>query len=592
MAGGYMGRFVDVDLTHGRVEAGELDQARLLKFVGGKGLGLSLLWELDRSEDPLDPGNPLIFLTGPLTGTGVQTSARSCVVTRSPLTGGFLDSHAGGLFGAWFKRTGHDYMTVKGDSSKPVYILLTSEGVTIEDASDLWGKGCIETENALKGRHKQSKVASIGPAGEKMVRFACITCDHTRNYGRGGAGAVMGSKRLKAVVVQGSQPIKYHDDARFRELAREMAENIMEHPARRRRYELGTMMWVRMDQEIGHFLPTKNFRFGQWDQYEKITSETMNKALGWEHCGCFGCRIQCSKRARWNGKMIEGPEYETTAYLGSGCLVDDPKAIAEANWLCNDLGMDTISAGVTISFAMEAAERGLLPEEDNRAIRFGSSQAVIDLIGKIAMREGIGDVLAEGTRRASARIGKGSEYFAIQIGGMELSGVNPLGSYSMLLSLATGDFASHTRFWSATDEMAGNLKLEALPKYIAAGQDEVCARNCLIVCDFLPYGFAELAPFLEAAAGQATTKERLVELGERVSGLARLYNLRTGRTRRDDITLPGRFLEEESFAGLMKGSKISQETFESHVRAVFEARGWDSEGKPKPATLERLGIDV
>ncbi|MFH0816473.1 MAG: aldehyde ferredoxin oxidoreductase family protein [Methanobacteriota archaeon] len=592
MSGGYMGKCIEVDLTKGTSEPMGLDRSRLEKWVGGKGLGISLLLEMDRSEDPLDAANPLIFLTGPLTGSGVQTSARSCLVTRSPLTGGFLDSHAGGLFGAWFKRTGHDYMIVKGASSKPVYIRLAKDGAAIEDASELWGKGCIETEDILKEKHSGAKVAAIGPAGENKVRFACITADYSRNYGRGGAGAVMGSKNLKAVVVQGSEPIGYHDPARFKALSAEMAKNIAEHPSKKRRYELGTMMWVRMGQEIGGFLPTKNFKHGQWDEYEKITAEATGKALAWEHCGCFGCRIQCSKRAKWDGKMIEGPEYETAAYLGSGCLINDPKAIAEANWLCNDLGLDTISAGVTISFAMEAAEKGLLDKEDNESIRWGSPQAVYDLLGKIARRDGIGNVLAEGTRRASAKIGKGSDYFAIQIAGMELSGVNPLGSYSMLLSLATADFASHTRFWSCSDEMASKLKIDSLAKYIADGQDEVCARNSLIVCDFLPYGFAELAPFLEAATGSPATKDSLQTLGQRISALARLYNLRTGRTHADDLAIPGRFLSEASVSGLMKGRKVAPETFERHVAEIFEARGWDAEGRPTQETLERLGIDV
>jgi aldehyde:ferredoxin oxidoreductase len=592
MTGGYMGKCIEIDLAKGTSEPMELEPGRLKKWIGGKGLGLSLLWEMDRSENPLDPENPLIFLTGPLTGSGVQTSARSCLVTRSPLTGGFLDSHAGGLFGAWFKRTGHDYMVVKGASSKPVYIRLTKSGATIEDADELWGKGCIETEDALKKKHEGAKVATIGPAGENKVRFACITADYSRNYGRGGAGAVMGSKKLKAVVVQGSEPISYHDTMRFKALAGEMAKNIVEHPSKKRRYELGTMMWVRMDQEIGGFLPTKNFKYGQWDEYEKITSEATNKALRWEHCGCFGCRIQCSKRAKWDGKMIEGPEYETAAYLGSGCLINDPKVIAEANWLCNDLGLDTISTGVTISFAMEAAEKGLLDDGDSDAIKWGSPDSVYGLIRKIAKREGIGDILAEGTRRASATIGKGSEYFAIQIAGMELSGVNPLGSYSMLLSLATADFASHTRFWSCSDEMAGKLKLDSLAKYIADGQDEVCARNSLIVCDFLPYGFAELAPFMDAATGMATTKESLQELGQRISALARLYNLRTGRTHADDLAIPGRFVCEESVSGLMKGRKVPLSQFEAHVAEIFDARGWDAEGRPTTETLEKLGIDT
>ncbi|MCK4265941.1 MAG: aldehyde ferredoxin oxidoreductase C-terminal domain-containing protein, partial [Thermoplasmata archaeon] len=332
-----------------------------------------------------------------------------------------------------------------------------------------------------------------------------------------------------------------------------------------------------------------NFKYGQWDDYESLTSETMQDELKWESCGCYNCVIQCSKRVTYDGGDFEGPEYETAAFLGSGCELADARAVAEANRLCDDLGLDTISAGVIISFAMEAAEKGLLSPEDNAWIKFGSAGAVHGLVRKIAYREGIGNILAEGSRIASSRIGKDSEYFAIQIGGMELSGVNPLGSYSMALMLATADFASHTRFWSASDEMNGNLDLDSLPQYIASGHDEVNARNCMIVCDFLPFGFDRLAPFLSAAIGTEYSQKELMLVGERIHSLARLYNLRTGRTHADDV-LPARFHEEESFAGLMKGKKISREFFESHIQEYFRLRGWDEEGRPTGETLERLGI--
>ena len=589
---GLCDRYLEIDLTERTFKKGQIEEERLRKYLGGKGVGLSLIVEQDTSEDPLDPGNPLIFVTGPLTGTLIQTSARSAVVTRSPLTGNFLDSHAGGHFGPALRRSGWDYVSIRGASETPVYLVISPEDVEFKDATHLWGKDAFETEKRLLDQYEGSKVACIGQAGENLVRFAAICTELYRHYGRGGSGTVMGCKKLKAVVVTGKEKIKYHDYEEFRRLARELTVDLRDHPNAKKRYELGTMMWIRMGQEIGHFLPTRNFQAGEFDKYENITSETMRKELNWASRGCYGCGvIRCSKFAKWGNKEMEGPEYETTAFLGSGCEIGDAKDVATANWLCDKYSLDTISTGVTISFAMECAEKGLLSQEENERIKFGSAEAVHTLIEEIALRKGIGDVLAEGTRRASQKIGKGSEYFAIQTAGMELSGVNPLGCYSMGLALATSDFASHTRLWTATDEMMGNLTLEGLPSYTKAGQDEVNARNCLIVCDFLPFGLNRLVPFLNATTGFDYTKEDVMEAGERIQTLSRLYNLRTGRTHADD-TLPPRFFEETSFAGLMKGKKISREFLEQQIQEIFALRGWNNEGRPTKETIKRLGIDI
>lgn len=583
-------RYLEIDLTNRAFRHGQLGEKRLRQFLGGKGVGLSLLVEQDRSTNPFDPENPLLFVTGPLTGSLIQTSARSAVVTRSPLTGNFLDSHAGGHFGPALRRAGWDYVSIQGAADAPIYLLITPEGAQFLDATDLWGKDVFGTEETLRARHPGSKVASIGPAGENLVRFAAICTERYRQYGRGGAGAVMGSKRLKAVVAIGTEAVPYADPERFQALSQELLAELQQHPNAKRRYDLGTMMWVRMGQEIGHFLPTHNFRDGQFSAYEGITAETCKRELNWKSVGCYGCGvIRCSKLAHWDGREVEGPEYETAAFLGSGCEIGDAKELAEANWLCDRYGLDTISTGVVVSFAMECAERGLLIQEMNEKLRFGVAEEQQALIEEIAFRRGFGDLLAEGTRLASRKIGQGSEAFAIQSGGMELSGVNPLGCYSMGLNLATADFASHTRFWSATDEMNGNLTLDALPAYLKAGQDEVNARNSLIICDFLPFGLDRLAPFMEAATGFPTDAETLMEAGERIQALSRLYNLRTGRSHTDD-TLPERFFSETSFAGLMKGRVIPRPFFEEQVQALFRLRGWDAEGCPLPETLQRLGL--
>jgi aldehyde:ferredoxin oxidoreductase len=584
-------RILRIDLKEQTAKKDKISKKILEKFIGGKGVGMRLLTEEDTSKDPFDPENPLIFVTGPLTGSLIQTSGRSALVTRSPLTNTFLDSHAGGHFGPALKRSGWDYLLIKGASEKPVYLHISPDDVRFEKADTLWGADAFETEKILWKKHPKSKVACIGPAGENLVRFASIGTELFRHFGRGGAGAVMGSKKLKAVTVNGDATIKMAKPEKLADLAIKLTTDLKEHPNAKKRKELGTMMWIRMGQEIGKFLPTKNFQKGQFEHYENITAESMKEKLKWTSKGCYGCGvIMCSKVSHWNGKEMEGPEYETTAYLGSGCMLEDPEEVVEANWLCDKYGLDTISTGVTISYAMESAEKEVLSPEENVRIKFGSSESVYELIEKIAYREGIGDILAEGTRKASKIIGGGSDYWAIQTAGMELSGVNPLGSYSMALALVTSDFASHTRLWTATSEMNQDLVLEELPQLIVDGQDEINARNSLIVCDFLPYGLDRLVPFLNAATGLDYTEEDLLIAGSRMQSLSRMYNMKKGRSHKDD-TLPKRFFEEESIAGLMKGKKIPKRYFMNQVQEVFKIRGWDTEGFPTEENLEKLGLN-
>jgi len=344
-----------------------------------------------------------------------------------------------------------------------------------------------------------------------------------------------------------------------------------------------------MAHEIGEFLPTRNFQKGLFEDYEMITAETMKKELNWKSVGCYNCVIKCAKLAKWNGKEVEGPEYETTAFLGSGCEINDPKTIAEANYLCDDLGIDTISTGVTASFAMECYEKGLLKDTDGLKLHFGNGEALLKLIKKIAYRKGIGDLFAQGTRRASKIIGQGSEYFAIQTAGMEISGVNIKGAMSMGVVMATSDFANHTRLWSATDEMYGNISIEGLPGYVLKGQDEVNARNSLVVCDFLPFGFDRILEILNSATGLNFTEETIMQAGERMFNLARMYNLNNGRTKKDD-TVPERFLSEKMIAGLLKGKIMTKEFFNEILEKYYKLRGWNNEGIPTAEKLKELNI--
>ena len=580
---GYFHRLLLVDLASGTSKVWTPPAELWKRFLGGKGAGLKILYDLGLPGDPFSPENPLIFMTGPVTGSPIPTSARSCVVFLSPLTNSAVDSHAGGHFGPALRRLGLDGLIILGRAEKPVYLEIRPDRALVHPAEALWGQGIFATERALKERHPGAEVASIGPAGERRVRFACIGTGLWRQFGRGGAGAVMGAKNLKALVVPpGNEKVPIADEQSFHALNRKLVEDLLAHPMRKKREELGTTMWIRLAQEAG-FLPTRNFRECRFEGFEGITSQAMQRELSWEPRGCFNCPIRCGKRARFDGLELEGPEYETTAFLGANLGIGDARAVAYANWLCDDLGLDTISTGVVISFALEAAEHGLLPLPQ----KFGDAEGVFALIRQIARREGIGDLLAEGTRIAAEKIGRGAEYFAIQVGGMELSGVNPKGCASMGFSLATADFASHTRFWSATAEMQGVLTVESVPRFVKEGQDEVAARNSLIVCDFLPFGFDRLAPLFAALTGMEVTPETLLRAGERIENLHRLINLARGRT---EDTLPERFFSEPHEAGLFAGQRFTREDFQKWLLAYYRLRGWDEKGRPTQEKLAELGL--
>lgn len=592
MISGVMNKYLHIDLSTREFHFGTPPEGLFEEFLGGKGVGLKLMVDMGLiTHDPFSPENPLIFLTGPFTGSRVQTSARSTLVTKSPLIDTFLDSNIGGHFGPQVKRAGIDYIVITGKSAKPVYLSITPGNVSFEDAAELWGKNRYETEKKLVSRYPGTRIVSIGTAGENKVKFACIGTDYHRQFGRGGSGAVMGSKNLKAVVIGGKEEVTYYNEAGYKELTAQLTKDVMAHPNRALRYERGTSMWVRWGQEEGRFLPIRNCREVQVDDYENITSENLRKALNWKSKGCFNCVIMCAKMAEWKNYKLEGPEYETVAWLGANCGLNDPEEVAYANYLADDLGLDTISTGAVIAYAMEAFEKGIITGADTGGIdlKFGSSDAVYEMIKKIAHRDGLGDILAEGTRVASQKIGKGSDYFALQTAGMELSGVNIKGCASMGLAMATADFASHTRLWTASAEMNGGLTFESTPKFVKDGQDEVNTRNSLVVCDFLPFGFDRLGPLLEKITGLNFNPDDLMKLGEKISNINRMYNIKNGRTRKED-TLPPRFFKEKHLAGLFEGKYLTEEIFHQWLDLYYQVRGWDKEGVPTDQKLAEFNI--
>ncbi|MCP4553699.1 MAG: hypothetical protein GY834_17035, partial [Bacteroidetes bacterium] len=453
--------------------------------------------------------------------------------------------------------------------------------IVIEDASDLWGKGIFETNDLLIERHQgiDPRIAAIGQAGENLSKMACIGVDKHRQFGRGGAGAVMGSKNLKAIVVDGNTPIQYFDENLFLATNKRITKDILVQDEIKFRRVKGTMKCIRSAQEY-EFLPTKNFKEVVFDDFEKISSEAAREELNWKDTSCYNCDIRCSKWARWDNHEIEGPEYETAAYLGSGGLVNSIKDISWANELCNDLGLDTISVGVTCSFAMECYEKELLEQWDGLKMEWGNALEQRKFINMIAFRDGIGKLFADGTRDAARKIGQGSEAFAINTFGMEHSGVNPKGCLTMAVVLAVADFASHTRSWITEQEMGPEFKIEDIPATITESLDTVNVRNCLVICDFVPMGLDRLAEILNAATGSNHDADSLLSIGTDLTNLARTYNLRNGRTAEDD-TIPDRFFDEESLAGFMKGKRIDREFFKSLVGEYYELRGWSKEGVPQ-----------
>jgi aldehyde:ferredoxin oxidoreductase len=398
----------------------------------------------------------------------------------------------------------------------------------------------------------------------------------------------MGSKNLKAVVLDGSAKINYYDEEKFNALNRQLTQDILDHDGVKFRRQKGTMKCIRSGQEY-EFLPTKNFQKCRFDDFEKISSETCREELNWEDVGCFNCAILCSKIARWDGHEIEGPEYETTAFLGSGCEISDIKDVTWANEICDDLGLDTISAGVTCSFAMECYEKGHVDDWGGLELKWGDAPAQREFLKIMAQRKGVGSIFSDGTRLASQKIGKGSEEFAINVAGMELSGVNPKGALTMGVVLSVADFASHTRLWCTEAEMGPDFKIEDIPTTVAEGLDDVNTRNSLIICDFVPFGLERLGPILNACTGFDFTEESLREVGARITNLARRYNLRNGRDHSDDI-LPERFFKEESLSGFMRGKKLDKDFFLSLVKKYYSLREWNEKGEPTESVLSKYGI--
>lgn len=591
---GYTGKILRIDLSKTKISEENLKEKEAEKFIGGKGLGAKFLFEsMDPKADPLSPENPLILCTGPLTGTSTPTSGRWCIVTKSPLTSLFLDSQVGGYFGAEMKKAGYDFIIIKGKAENPIYITIQDESVEIKDAQHLWGKNTTDTEKALE---KEGRVLSIGVAGEKKVKFACINTDlfvhkgRGGNAGRGGAGAVMGSKNLKAVVMKGTHNLAYADEERYKEAVKKSLKVINENAFIPTRRKYGTPIWINPVNE-NMLLPTYNFRRGFFDRAENISGETMHDKIVVENKSCFSCPIACGKWTRFyfNGKKyeFEGPEYESIALLGSNCGNDTIEGVAYVSYLCDEYGLDTISTGNVVGFAIEASKNGLI--EGN--VNFNDPVSQGELIRKIAYREGIGDALAEGVKAVSEK--KGGKEYAIQSKGLEFPGYDPRGAFGMALAYATSDRgACHQRVWTVRAEMQGGLTprygVEGRASFVKENQDERACCFSLVLCDFAPFGVGTFVELLNTATGFEYTEDTYMKAGERIWNLTKLFNIKNGVTRKDE-TIPERIMEER----LEKDeARIGKEKFEKMVDEYYELRGWDTQGVPTKEKVRELGLEA
>jgi len=605
---GYAGRILRINLSTGNIKTEPLKEETAKKYIGGIGLGIRL-W-LDNSKpglDPFSPENPLVLTTGPLSGTIAPTGGNGhAFVSKSPQTYGIAEAKSHGFFGAELKRAGYDSVIFEGKSEKPVYVWIDDDSVQIMDAKHLWGKSPQETEDIIREElgDYYIRLASIGPAGEKLSRIACIINDKTRAAGRCGLGAVMGSKNLKAIAVRGTKDVSVAKPEEFLEFVKILHER-MKGPATVKYRTLGTPQNVLVHNSLG-CLPTRNFTNAIFEGAERVSGEYLNMRFVTKINGCSSCAMRCEHIA----VVPEGPykgtmarvEYEPLWAFGPHCGVDRMDAIVKAIDLCNYYGMDAISAGVIAGFAMDCYEHGILTKEDTGGLdlKFGNAEAMIKLVEMMGMREGLGNILAEGVKRAAELIGKGAEKLANHIKGVEMTGYDIRGLKTAALGYAVSfRGADHNRHGAYALDIAGKVdrfKFEkGRSKLVIEIEDLYMIIDSLIVCKFsrgVYYkGFEDLAKYYTLVTGMEMTAEELKRAGERLSNLARLANIREGLSRKDDhlpIKVMKAPIPDETVS---KGSYITQEELDFMLDDYYIHRGWTKDGVPTLEKIKELGLE-
>lgn len=604
----YTGRLLRIDLSSRSIREEPISTDVQRKFIGGRGFGIHYLFqENPPGIEPLGEENRLIFMPGLLAGSPAQGFGRWIVMTKSPLTGGLARSVGGGNFAAFIKFAGYDLIIVEGSAEKPSYVLMHENGVEVRDAEELWGLDTALTQKALASKHgSRTQTACIGPAGEKLVRFAAIT-HGTRTASRCGVGTVMGAKKLKAIsIVARAKPLGGEDREQFRALLREHGDLLKNHKRRVKMHTFGTTFLAQMMREMG-ILPVRNFQMGDMDGIESIFTEAYSRLRTGTH-GCFNCMTRCGQvhvvqDGPYAGSKSEGPEYETIWAFGPQVGNTDADATVEADRLCDLFGLDTISAGSVIGFAMELFQRGIIDrtDTDGLELNWGDSRVIVELIKKIAGREGFGKILGEGTRRAAEQLGRGAEKYAIHAKGLELPAYEPRAAKIHGLSMATSNIGASHMYGYARQEISGKRDPRPVDRFADQGAGDIAAYNQIgkaleetgVLCNFADSGMTHelLGKLYAAAAGfpEFADTSYLKLVGERIVTLERCYNVREGFSRKDD-TLPKRMMTEPlQNAGPATGQVVRN--LDALLDEYYAALGYSRDGIPTRGTLNRLGLD-
>jgi aldehyde:ferredoxin oxidoreductase len=608
---GYAGQILRVDLSDGRIVKTPLEENVARDYIGGRGIAARIIYdEVEPTVGAFDPNNRLVFMTGPLTGTSVPSSSRYEVCAKSPASDAWGDANSGGYFGPELRWAGFDGIVFQGKAPKPVYLWVHDGAAELKLGDHLWGKDANETEDILQHDlgEKKIRTACCGPAGEKLVRFASVMNDKHRAAGRCGLGAVMGSKNLKAIAVRGTHRPPLADEDGLRKQSLEAIKMIKESPITPALGAYGSSGGLIMLVGMGD-TPIRNWTKGEFANADKVSGGALAETYLTRKYACYNCQIACGRWVKVTKEPYAcegcGPEYETCASLGTDCLNDNLAALCKANDLCNRLGLDTISAGSVIAFAMECYEKGLITKKDCGGIdlKWGDSDAIIEMIKKIASRRDIGDLLADGVRRASKRIGRGSEEFAVQVKGLEVAMHDPRYNKSLAVTYAVGATGGrHTEGQSlemgqspvadipALSESVESVSEDRKAALSAAAIDFNMLIDALGICAYATstgFSVGQLASMLNAATGWKLTVDNLMKVAERITNVTRAFNLRHGLTARDD-SLPKRLMQPQTEGG-NQGQSI--QSFPNLMKEYYTTRKWDIvTGRPTKAKLIELGL--
>jgi len=605
MANGLAGTTLRVNLKTGAVRRLPTDEALFRRWHGGRGVTAKLIYdEVPRDADPLGPQNIFILNAGVMSGAFIPAGSKVSFGSVSPLTNGHGDSNMGGHLGPALKFAGYDLVVFEDSAPRPVYLVIDDDRVELRDASKIWGMKSLDCEKAIKDELGEDfEVATIGPAGENGVLFSCITHDFGRQAGRTGQGAVMGSKRLKAICVRGTKSLRVHDLPALKKQVTEIILRTQKHPNMEPWQKYGTAFFIRWSNDNA-VLPTYNFQTTHYENTDKIDGDQLVHKILVTHKACFGCWMNCGKytKAVVPGKpavYLEGPEYETGALCGANLGMKDIHHVAYINWLLDNLGMDSMSGGGVVAFAMECFERGLITEADleGHALRWGEVDDVEHFLDMVAHRRGIGDWFAGGTKRAAQKIGKGSEKFAMQVKGQEMSGYDGRWAPGMLLSYMTADIgAHHNRSWTITVDMAegrerveGRAKIVIYLQHIRPLFDTWCI--CRLFWGELDITPEEIVESLNHITGWGVGVDECLRTSEMIWNLNRCHYLE--RNRADGRTFdypPARSWEDKIPSGPGKGKGLTREQIEQMLDDYYDERGWDRRGNPTRELLEDLGL--